>query len=128
MRNALWISGLTLGLALLAPACTIRGGLMTDASPMPVVYDNDAVIAYTRAPPPPPPEEAVPPSPGVGYAWVAGAWRWTPSGRWEWQGGRWVPAPRGSVWIPGRWERRDEGRFARVPGHWERRDDRGWRG
>lgn len=115
------MSGAALGLVLLATGCTVREGVMADVSTVPVVYDSEPEFAYTRQPPPPPPQEAIPPSPGEGYAWVAGDWTWTPSGRWEWREGRWVQAEPGSVWVAGRWERKDEGRFDRVPGHWEKR-------
>ena len=65
---------------------------------------------YIRSGPPPLRAEAVLVSPGPGYVWVPGYYRY--------EGG-------GYVWLPGRYERAPRARARWVPAHWER-DRRGW--
>jgi WXXGXW repeat (2 copies) len=61
--------------------------------------------------------EVVPRSPGAGYAWRPGYWRWNgyhhvwtggvylrrPHPGAEWTAGRWEDRPGGHVWIGGHW-------------------------
>lgn len=56
-------------------------------------------------------------SPGTGYVWTPGYWRW--SGRdYVWISGSWVRPPRASVvWVAGHWAHRPRG-WVWVPGHW----------
>lgn len=64
------------------PADTTVGGQVEVAGPPPV-----ALV------------DTVPPSPGLGYVWVGGAWDWR--GQWVWDAGRWERPPHpGAVWVP----------------------------
>ncbi|MBW4024316.1 MAG: BcpO-related WXXGXW repeat protein [Proteobacteria bacterium] len=66
---------------------------------------------------PPPRYEAVPPPPGVRYAWQPGHWRWN-GFRYVWFPGRYVPrGPRYAHFVPGHWARR-YGQWVWVPQHW----------
>ena len=64
------------------------------------------------------PYYARPVSPGVGYIWIDGDWRWESNhyawheGRWDrprgnhhWEGGSWERHGRGYIWRSGRWSR-----------------------
>jgi hypothetical protein len=75
------------------------------------------VVADVGSEPPPPVVETVVLSPGPGYVWVHGYWRWY--GRhWVWVRGAWVIPPRyGAVWISGGWGHRF-GHVTWVEGHW----------
>ena len=56
-------------------------------------------------------------SPGPGYVWTRGYWRWTGAG-YEWMPGTWVIRPNpGTVWVEGHWLRRSGG-WVWVAGHW----------
>lgn len=82
-------------------------------SPPPV----PTVIAEAGSEPPPPIVETVVVSPGPGYVWVPGYWRWHER-HWVWVGGAWLIPPRhGAVWVGGRWERRWGSRVW-VDAHW----------
>jgi hypothetical protein len=88
-----------------------------------------AVATIGCAPPPPPgavyvmrgpPGEIVevaPGSPGPGYVWVQGYYRWE-GAEYHWERGRWALTPAGyRAWLPGHW-REHEGRWYFVEGHW----------
>lgn len=76
------------------------------ATPPPPPPQAPTVIAEAGSEPPPPVVETVVVSPGPGYVWVSGYWRWY-SHRWVWMPGAWVIPPRhGAVWVGGHWERR----------------------
>jgi hypothetical protein len=74
-------------------------------------------VVYVETSPPEPVVEVVSVSPGAGYCWIPGRYRW--DGRsYVWLSGRWQLAPRGrTVWISGRWERHPRGWFW-VEGRW----------
>jgi len=68
--------------------------------------------------PPAVPSDTATPSPGNGYAWVAGEWQWN-GATWVWSGGHWVHPPWvGAVWVPGYWYRGPFGGWRHVRGHW----------
>jgi hypothetical protein len=73
-------------------------------------------ILVTEAPPPVRIEsETI--SPGPGYAWTRGYWRWT-GARYQWVPGAWVTRPRpGTGWVEGHWVRRPGG-WVWVAGYW----------
>lgn len=81
--------------------------LMTSASAL-------AQVIYIQTGPPTAVYETVPASPGYGYVWVGGYYRWDGyrytwvRGRYErhegrWCGGHWHHADRGWYWSEGRW-------------------------
>jgi WXXGXW repeat (2 copies) len=56
-------------------------------------------------------------SPGPGYIWTPGYWRWSGTG-YVWVSGAWVRPPRvTAVWVPGHWVHRARG-WVYIPGHW----------
>src|ERR1700726_163290 len=56
-------------------------------------------------------------SPGVGYVWTPGYWRWNGNG-YVWVSGSWVRPPRtAAVWVTGHWVHRPHG-WVWIPGHW----------
>ena len=72
---------------------------------------------YVRSGPPPLRSEAVIVSPGPGYIWVPGYYRYD-GGGYLWVGGRWDRPPRGrGRWVPSHWERDRRGWYF-VEGHW----------
>src|SRR5215475_136023 len=105
MRNPI-LASLTLGAMLLAEG-TI----------------NQAAAVFVRTPPPRP--VAVRPigrSPGRGFVWTNGYYRWGrgPRGRgaYVWTPGRWRRPPRaGAVWVSPRW-RPHRGGYTFVAGRW----------
>ena len=75
------------------------------------------VVAEAGSAPPPPVVETVVVSPGPGYVWVAGYWRWHER-HWAWVPGAWAfPPYHSAVWVPGHWERH-WGRPVWVEAHW----------
>jgi hypothetical protein len=65
---------------------------------------------YVRTGPPPLRSERVLVSPGPGYVWIPGYYRYDRGGY---------------LWVAGRYERAPRARARWVPAHWER-DRRGW--
>jgi WXXGXW repeat (2 copies) len=67
-----------------------------------------------------PPEvrvEAETVSPGPGYVWTRGYWRWN-GADYVWMPGVWVERPRpAAVWVAGHWVRRPGG-WVWIAGHW----------
>lgn len=60
----------------------------------------------------------VPASPGPGYAWVQGSWRWNRvSHAYVWRDGYWVKRRGASMWVDGHWASTNRG-WKYVPGHW----------
>jgi len=56
-------------------------------------------------------------SPGGGYVWTPGYWRWSGNG-YVWISGSWVRPPRTTaVWVAGHWVHRARG-WVWIPGHW----------
>jgi hypothetical protein len=76
-------------------------------------------VAYAESEPPPSiPVEVIPDSPGAGYAWVAGRWRWHDEA-FQWINGSWEKPPGGMhEWVPGRWDFDLHGWYY-VNGRWE---------
>jgi YXWGXW repeat-containing protein len=66
-------------------------------------------VVYAERRPPRDRVEVVVASPGPGYAWVRGYWRWDRNDY---------------FWVPGRWERVERGYHRWVPGHWTQRHHR----
>jgi hypothetical protein len=72
---------------------------------------------YVRTGPPPLRSEAVLVSPGPGYVWIPGHYRYERGG-YVWVGGRYERAPRSRArWVPGHWENGRRGWYY-VEGHW----------
>jgi hypothetical protein len=75
-------------------------------------------IVVTQAPPVSMQQQVIGARPSADHVWVEGWWVWR-DGRYEWRPGEWVVPPRrGAVWVPPRWERRDDG-YAFVEGYWQ---------
>jgi hypothetical protein len=72
---------------------------------------------YLRVGPPAPIVETRIVSPGPGYVWIPGAYRW--EGRnYVWVPGRWDRTPRArAVWVPARWVHDRRGWYV-IDGHW----------
>ncbi|MGE5567423.1 MAG: YXWGXW repeat-containing protein [Rhodospirillales bacterium] len=76
-----------------------------------------ATEIFVRFGPPRPPREVVVVSPGPGYVWVPGHYRWAGK-HYKWTRGRWVKPPRHhAVWVPGYWAPR-RGGFVWIAGYW----------
>ncbi len=72
---------------------------------------------YVRSGPPPLRSEAVLVSPGPGYVWIPGYYRYERGGD-VWIGGHYDRAPRARArWVPGHWENSRRGWYF-VEGHW----------
>lgn len=83
-----------------------------------VVFNGCGPSRYTVAEQPAIPAYERPVSPGVGYVWVDGDWRWhggryvygngywaRPRGHRAWVGGTWVHTGKGYYWRRGYWRR-----------------------
>lgn len=82
----------------------------------PAVYVAAAPEVYVQEAPPAELVEVVPGSPGEGYEWIKGSWRW--DGRWVWHKGYWGSRPHpGAYWKPGYWHS-SHGRWTWREGHW----------
>ena len=91
-------------------ACALGAAIAGGATPA-----NAQV--YVQAAPPAPMYETVPVSPGSGYYWVAGHWRWN-GYRYVWVHGHYVYRPyAGAIWRPGHWVSGPSGWYW-VEGHW----------
>jgi hypothetical protein len=76
-------------------------------------------VVYTERRPPPDRIEVAVASPGDGYAWVGGYWRWERND-FSWTAGHWQPIERGyHRWVPGHWADRHD-RWYWIDGHWAR--------
>jgi len=74
-------------------------------------------VSYAGREPPPMPIEVIPDSPGDGYMWVGGRWRWE-NDDFQWVKGSWERPPyRTQGWEPGRWAFDRHGWYF-VDGHW----------
>jgi hypothetical protein len=88
----------------------------TPGDPPAVAYPG-AQEVYVAGDPPSPLVEVVPPSPGVGFIWIGGAWVW--NGSWVWESGHWDRPPHpGAIWIPHRYGTQD-GRHVFIRGGWK---------
>jgi WXXGXW repeat (2 copies) len=56
-------------------------------------------------------------SPGPGYVWVSGEWRWS-NGHYHWREGSWQRAREGRKWKSGYWEHNQKG-YKWQSGYWE---------
>ncbi len=62
--------------------------------------------------------ETQPVSPGAGYVWTTGYWRWTGTS-YVWVSGSWVMPPRqAAIWVPGHWVHQAGG-WVWIAGHWQ---------
>jgi hypothetical protein len=87
---------------------------VTTAGPAMRPVTREVVVAQA---PPAVRVEAQTISPGPGYVWTRGYWRWTGAG-YEWVPGGWVIRPNpGTMWVEGHWVRRPVG-WVWVAGHW----------
>jgi len=76
-------------------------------------------IVYAERRPPPDRVEVISRTPGPGYAWVRGYWRWERND-YVWVSGRWDRPHSGyHKWVPGHWTQRRH-RWYWVEGHWAR--------
>lgn len=78
-------------------------------------------VSETTAERRPPPErvEMITVSPGSGYTWQPGYWRWD-NGEYSWVAGRWAQIEPGYThWVPGHWREKHH-RWHWVEGHWAR--------
>jgi hypothetical protein len=95
--------------ALVAMATTLLGACATAAPPRERVY--------VRVAPPPARVEVVGRSPGPGYVWVKGYYRWN-GAAYRWVPGHWAVRERGArAWVAGRWAHDRYGWYW-VEGHW----------
>ena len=81
-----------------------------------------AVVFVTTPPPRPRPSVVVGRSPGRGFVWTDGYWRWGRGrrgrGSYVWVPGRWRRPPRaGAVWVSPSW-RSGRGGYTFVAGRW----------
>ena len=89
------------------PALLLFAGLLSAALPA-------SAQVYVQVAPPAPVVETIPASPGTGYVWVNGHYRWD-GNRYVWVGGRysrhagrycdghWRNTAHGYVWVEGHW-------------------------
>jgi hypothetical protein len=107
----------------------------THQGPAAVAPSGSLVVAQLTYPPtlPPPPsppmepptpraENPPPPPPlapgATAYVWKPGRWAWTGS-QYVWVEGRYVESPQVTArWVPGHWQRRNNGSWAWVDGGW----------
>lgn len=79
-------------------------------------YANARV--YVRVAPPAPVVETRIVSPGAGYIWVSGYYRWS-GGKYVWVPGRWSRPPHHHrVWVAGHWAHHSHNGWYWVGGHW----------
>ena len=75
-------------------------------------------LEYAGHEPPPTTVEVIPDSPGEGYVWVGGHWRWE-NDDFQWVKGSWEKPPaKTTEWIPGRWDYDRRGWFY-IKGRWQ---------
>jgi hypothetical protein len=72
---------------------------------------------YTVATQPSRPMYSRPPSPGMGYIWIEGDWRYE-GNNYVWHEGRWARERSNRHYRPGSWEQRNNGWYWRR-GRWE---------
>jgi hypothetical protein len=83
----------------------------------PVVTTGPVSDVYVTQAPPAVRVEAQTVTPGPGYIWTPGYWRWN-GATYIWVSGAWVRPPRTmAVWVPGHWVHRTRG-WVWVAGHW----------
>jgi len=76
-------------------------------------------VVYAERRPPPVRVEVITHSPGRGYVWMPGYWRWD-DGEYFWVSGHWARVRHGySHWVPGHWRERHH-RWYWQEGHWAR--------
>ena len=76
-------------------------------------------VVYSERRPPPDRVEVIVASPGSGFVWVRGYWRWERAD-YVWTPGHWQPIARGyHKWVPGHW-RQSRHRWYWIEGHWAR--------
>lgn len=83
----------------------------------PMAASAQQTVVVTNLPPPAPLAESPTPSPGAGFAWVAGFWNWNGS-QYAWTSGHWERPPQAAqTWEAPRWER-EGGRYRFRQGRW----------
>jgi hypothetical protein len=120
-----WLLLSTLGLCLgFTPAAAHKKTVYVVEQQPVVVVEQQPVYVTQAAPaeviveeaPPAERVEVITASPGDGYFWIKGHWKW--DGRYIWESGHWELRPRpAAVWIAGHWEKRHHWHW--IPGHWE---------
>lgn len=75
-------------------------------------------VLIKEAPPIGEQDEKPIPSPGFGYAWVRGHWKW--KDKYVWEPGHWKKKPHPlAVWVQGRWKQKLDNGWLWVEGRWE---------
>ena len=74
-----------------------------------------AGYVYVQVGPPAAVVQTVPVSPGAGYVWVGGYYRWN-GARYVWVPGRYVA--HAGAWVPGHWRHVAGSGWYWIPGHW----------
>jgi hypothetical protein len=88
---------------------------VTTTGPAGVIAPTGSVIV--RREPPAVRVETQTVSPGPGYVWTGGYWRWS-GNNYVWMPGSWLMPPRrAAVWVPGHWVNRGGG-WVWIAGHW----------
>lgn len=77
--------------------------VVVQQAPTPVLVPAPSVNVITvESQPPADIVEQMTPSPGIGYVWKQGYWKW--NGNWVWVSGSWaLPPHAGGVYVPGHW-------------------------
>jgi hypothetical protein len=83
-----------------------------------MTFAADCLVTYPLAGPPPRRVEVIPASPGHGFVWIEGYWRWS-GNAYFWVPGHHVKARSGYVWVPGYWQQKGRHWIWRE-GHWRR--------
>jgi hypothetical protein len=121
MKISIYVCVLALALCALAgceeePTVVTTTTETTTTTTGPATYAGTRQVYVAEAPPAVRVESRTV-SPGAGYVWTGGYWRWT-GNQYVWVRGGWVTRPRpAAVYVEGHWLRRPGG-WVWVPGHW----------
>ena len=113
------INSYLLTLSILAlVGCAGEPTTVTTATTQEVTTTGPAPEVVVTRQPPPLRVETQTVTPGPGYIWTRGYWRWTGT-TYAWVPGSWVVRPRpAAVWVAGHWVPRYNG-WVWVAGHWQ---------
>ena len=108
MKKMVFLAALATYTALLTPSAQAKEIVYEEASSFYIVVQSA---------PPADQAEVVPTSPGSGYLWMRGHWKWE-GNQWAWEKGRWANRPHpNALWVPGYWHSRQHG-WVWISGHW----------